>query len=117
MLIRDNVTDGFVVLENSHPMIRLVPIEQYIQLCHRKGLYVMWRPLRNGGIPRTITDHIVESVISQRYPPPLQMFAPTIAVLNDASHRHNFTGNRACTGLVIDILRLAGKDPIDTDTR
>lgn len=118
MLIRDHATDGFVVLENSRPMIRLVPIEQYIQSCHRKGLYVTWRPVRNGGIPRSITDHIVESVIGQRYPTPLQMFAQTIVVLNyDASHPHPFMGNRTCTGLVVDILRRAGKIPMDTDTR
>ena len=116
MVVHGRGSDGWVVLENSAPKIRLIPIDQYVRLCHSRGLCVTRRPLRNA-IPHTITDCILDRVIGQHYPTPLQMFAQTIAVLNDSSYRRNFMGNPVCTGLIIDILRTAGMIPIDVDTR
>jgi hypothetical protein len=117
MLVHDNTTNRLVVLENSVPKVRLIPIEQYVRSCHRKGLRVTWRPLQNGGISRAITNHFLESVIAQPYPTPLQSFAQVIAVLHDIPYHHIWAGHPFCTTLITNIMKSAKIIPVDIDTR
>jgi hypothetical protein len=108
LLVCDGVNGCLVVLENSNPMTRLMPIEQYIQLSHKNGLYVMWRPLRNGGISRAVTDRILPRVLGQRFPTPFQMFLQQTMAINDINL---MMGNRTCIQLTIHILKEGGVIP------
>jgi hypothetical protein len=117
MLVHDNTTNGLVVLDNSVPEVRLIPMEQYVRSCHHRGLRVTWRPLQNGGISRAITDHFLDSVIARPYPTPLQSFAQVIAVLHDTPYHHIWAGHPLCTTLITNILKSAKIIPVDIDTR
>lgn len=117
MIVYGKGTNQLEVLDCSCPMTRLIPVEQYVKLCHNKGLYIIWRPLRNGGIPRSVTEQIMQREVGQRFPTPIQMFVRQIAVLTGNSHMQQFMGNSICIGLDIKILRAAGIIPVDTDTR
>ena len=113
VLVCDPVSGHLMVLENSNPMTRLMSIEEYIQVSHDKGLYVMWRPLRDGGIPRATTDRILPLVLGRWFPTPFQMFLQHIMSMMGMPP---VVGNPTCIRLTLYVLQEGGVIPAHVNT-
>ena len=113
VMVWDGARSRLMVLENSNPMTRLMSIDEYTQVSHKKGLRVIWRPLRTGEIPHTVTDRIVNRVLGRSFPTPFQMLLQQLMAMFGMP---GLVGNPTCIQLTLQVLRAGRVIPAHVNT-